>query len=72
MKFPTRDFTHLWNDLPKEQRDHLYPHMLESQILHIWQTKHKAMAAHEAHMKELKEWIGNIEHELNKYRENKL
>lgn len=42
------DYKHLWNDLPKEQRVKLMPHMIESQIMHIEQTKLKAIRHHKA------------------------
>jgi hypothetical protein len=63
---PTNDFDHLWNDLPFEERKRLMPHMVESQKLHIWQCKIKAIAAHKKHMKELDDWLSNLELELRK------
>ena len=58
------DHTDLWNDMPFEERQRLMPHVIESQILHIWQCKQKAIKAHRAHMKELDEWMANLEREL--------
>jgi hypothetical protein len=68
MKYFTRDFTHLWNDLPIEERKHLVPHMVESQKLHILQCKEKAIKAHKKHMAELNEWMDNLDKELNEYK----
>ena len=47
------------------------PYMVESQKLHIWQVKQKAIEAHKAHMKALDDWMANLENELNRYRRNK-
>jgi len=68
MEKPTSDFDHLWNDLPFDERKRLMPHMVESQKLHIWQVKQKAVAAHKRHMRELDDWLANLESELKKYR----
>jgi hypothetical protein len=69
MSEPTNDFSHLWNDLPYEERNRLMPYMMESQILHIWQVKQAAIRAHKQYMKELDDWIKNIENDLNARRE---
>lgn len=69
---PTRDFTHLWNDLPKEERLRLAPYMAESQLLNIWQVKQKAITAHKKHMKELDDWMKNIEQDLGRMKRNSL
>ena len=57
-------FNHLWNDLPKEERMRMMPHMIESQILHIEQCKVMAVRAHKKHMKELNDWVGNLRKSL--------
>ncbi len=67
MKTPTNKFSHLWNELPKDERKRLMPHMLESQILHLWQCKQKAITAHKKHMREIDEWAANLERELSGY-----
>jgi hypothetical protein len=72
MKIPPNEYNHLWNDLPTEERLRLWPHMAESQLLHIWQVKQKAITAHKAHMADLDEWMGNIEHELSVHKRNSL
>ena len=66
MTTPTDKYTHLWNDLPKDERSRLMPHMMESHWLHIWQVKQVAIRAHKRHMKELDDWMKNIEEELER------
>ena len=63
---PTSDFNHLWNDLPFDERTRLMPFMLETQLLHVWQGKEKAIRAHKSHMRELDSLIKNLNSELNK------
>ena len=70
MKVPTHYFTHLWNDLSFEERKRMMPYMLENQLLHIYQCKEKAVAAHKSHMKVLDDWAANIERELKTYLED--
>ena len=60
-------YSHLWNDLPFEERARLMPHMLESQILHIKQAKIKAVRAHRSLMREFNERMNGLQIELNKY-----
>ena len=59
--------SHLWNDLPCEERKRLMPHIVESQRRHILQCRKKAVDAHKKHMKELDEWVKNLDRELLKY-----
>ena len=66
MKTPPNNHTHLWNDMPKDERKRLMPHAMETQLLHIWQCKQKAIAAHKRHMKELDDWMANIKRDLDK------
>lgn len=68
MSKPNNDFTHLWNDLPFEERSRLMPYMVQSQKLQIWQVKQKAIAAHKKHMRELDDWMANLDSELRKYK----
>ena len=67
MTKPTSDFSHLWNDLPEDERKRLMPHMVEAQKLHIWQCKQKAIAAHKKHMEQLDDWLWNLDDELRTY-----
>ncbi len=64
MDYPTNDHDNLWNDLPAEERKRIMPHMIESQILHIWQCKQKAILAHKKSMKEFDDWMANLRREL--------
>lgn len=64
MTVPTREHDHLWNDLPDDERKRLMPHMIQTQKLHIWQCKQKAIAAHKKHMKELDDWMKNLDSSL--------
>lgn len=59
--------THLWNDLPYEERKRLMPHMIESQRRHIIQCRNKAVEAHKKHLKSLDEWVKSLDDELSKY-----
>ena len=68
MKAPPNNHANLWNDMSKEERERLMPHVMESQLLHIWQCKQKAISAHKRHMAELDEWMGSIRQELDKIR----
>jgi hypothetical protein len=56
--------THLWNDLPQEERERLMPYEIESQKRHILQFKAVAIRNHQRHMRELDDWIKNLDREL--------
>ena len=56
----------LWNDLPLEERERLMPYQVESQILHIRKCKEVAIRNHKRLMRELDDWIKNLERELPK------
>ena len=71
MKTPPNDHRHLWNDLPVEERSRLIPHQMESQILHIWQVKQKAIAHHKQYMRELDDWMASIKRDLDKHNSDK-
>ncbi len=60
MKQPPSDHTHLWNDLPREDRHRLMPHMIESQILHLWQTRSMIERGHRGTIAELNAQIENL------------
>lgn len=66
MKVPPNNHSNLWNDMPIEERSRLMPHAMESQLLHIWQCKQKAIDAHKRHIKELDDWMANIKRDLDK------
>lgn len=66
MKTPPNEYNHLWNDLPMEERERLMPHLVENQLLNIWQCKQKAIKAHKQHIKELDDWMASIKQCLDK------
>lgn len=68
MKVPSNDFTHLWNDMPYEERDRLMPYAIENELLHMWKSKQMAIEYHKKHMKEIDAHMANLEQELDKYR----
>lgn len=61
---PSNKFTHLWNDMPQEERTRLMPFMIEHQILHLWQARDAALKAHKAHIDNLDSWIRNLNESL--------
>lgn len=63
--------THLWNNLPDSERKRLMPHMIEAQILHIEQTKNKAIRAHKIFLRECNEHIQNLKRGLERYENEK-
>ena len=65
-KLPSNNHSHLWNDLPDEERARLMPYAIETQILHVWQCKQTALAAHHNTMREFDEWIKSLESELKR------
>jgi hypothetical protein len=66
MSGPTNRHSHLWNDLPDSERKRLHPFLIESQILHLWQAKQAAIAAHRRHMMRINSVIKNLKSELEK------
>ena len=63
----TQNHTHLWNDLPKDERERLMPYEIECQKRHMLQCKEVAIRNHKRHIKELDEWIKNLDRELSLY-----
>ena len=66
MKTPPRNHTALWNDMSYEERSRLMPYMIENHMLHICQSKEKAIAAHKAHMRQIDSLLRNLKLELDK------
>jgi hypothetical protein len=58
--------THLWNELPFEERKRLHPYMAETHILHLEQTRTLIVAHHNKTLDELDRQIENIKLELKK------
>lgn len=59
-------YNNLWNDMPKEERLRLMPHVIESQITLIEQAKGKATKAHRALMGDFNQQIKNLKRELER------
>lgn len=53
-----------WNDLPIEERKRLMPYMIQSQILHLQQGMRVAAEAHARYLREMNDWIANLERRL--------
>ena len=66
MKFDKQTHTHLWNDLPFDERKRLMPHMIETHILHLQQVRSMIVAAHKAELARLDAWIANCRDSLKK------
>lgn len=60
------EYSEIWNSLPKEERLRLMPHMIESQIIHIEQTKLKAIRHHKKFLDDCNDQIKNLKHSLRK------
>lgn len=66
VKKVTSEHSHLWNNLPFEERKRLMPYQIQSQMLHVVQCREKAVRAHKRHMKELDDLLTNLERELKR------
>ena len=64
---PTNNFSHLFNDLPDNERKRLIPFLLEDERRTIWRCKNKAIASHKRLMKEFDETTRYMKKELSKY-----
>jgi hypothetical protein len=60
----TNEHTHLWNDMPFEERKRLMPYMIETHILHLQQVRSMIIEAHKAELRKLDGWIKNCEESL--------
>ena len=63
MKFK---YTHLLNDMPKEERERLIPYEMEKHILHLEQAKIVMVRNHKRMIREMDDWIKNIKNSLKK------
>lgn len=70
MTHPTATHSHLWNDLPIEERKRLMPFMIQSQINHIRQCRKEAVLAHESFLSEIDAQIVNLGNSLSKLTED--
>jgi hypothetical protein len=58
-------FAHLWNDMPLEERERLYPYMTETHVLHLKQVRTMIIDAHKAELRKLDGWIAILENQQN-------
>jgi len=58
------NYSHLWNDLPEEERKRLMPYQIECQIRHTKAARLKAVRAHERHLREIDELVKYLESRL--------
>lgn len=64
--------TSLWNDLPTEERKRLHPHMIETHILHLEQTKLVIMRNHRRLIRDINDHIKSLQEGLRKAEKEKL
>ena len=64
------EFSYLWNDLTSEQRTSLMPYEIQTHILHLEQSKAKAVESHKKLMRDFNSHIASLTHELSKYRDD--
>ena len=62
---PTNEFGHLWNDLPMSERTRIYPFLIESKLLHLWQTRQLIIKGHERTLADLDAQMANLRRSLN-------
>ena len=56
--------SHLWNDLPFEERARLMPYMIQVHIRHLEQARTLTVRAHRKHLHEIDDWIDNLKQDL--------
>lgn len=66
MRDVPRNHTHLWNDLPFDERSRLMPHQIESQILHLEQARLVFVSGHKRTLRELDSTISNLKDNLRR------
>lgn len=64
MREVPNEHSHLWNDLPDAERKRLVPFLIESQVLHLEQTRSMIVRGHERTLAELDAQIVNLKSEL--------
>jgi len=62
------DFSHLWNDLPFEERTRLMPFLVEAQLRYIEQGKGIAIRAHKKYLSDVNILQKSLKQELKKYK----
>ena len=61
------DFSHLWNDLPIDERKRLMPYMVERQLRHLEQGKRIAISNHKKYLSEIGKLQKSLQRDLDKY-----
>lgn len=64
MPYTKTKHTHLWNDLPLEERSRLHPYMIETHILHLEQTREKIIRHHNGTIEDINKHIDNLKQAL--------
>ena len=67
MREVPRDHTHLWNNLPAEERKRLHPYQIETQILCLEQARAALVRGHNETLSSLDNWITELKNHLKKY-----
>ncbi len=57
----------IWNSLPLETRKGLARSRIEAQLLHMQQAKAVIVRNHKRTIREMDEWIKNIERDLSRH-----
>jgi hypothetical protein len=58
--------SHLWNDMPFDERKRLMPYAIETHILHLTQTRAMIVEGHRATLDRLDSQIKNLRNDLAK------
>ena len=59
-------YSHLWNDLPFEERKRLMPYMIARQLLHVEQARLVIVRNHQRTLDEMDDHIKNLKDSLSK------
>lgn len=57
-------FSHLWNDMPFDERLRLMPFEIESQIRHLKGARAIIVSGHNQTLAKMDKWIANLERSL--------
>lgn len=58
--------SHLWNDLPFEERSRLMPYMIQIHIRHLEQARALTVRAHRKQLREIDDLIADLKSDLEK------
>ena len=65
-KFTPQKYTHLWNDLPQDERCRLMPYQIENHILQLEQTRQVIECNHKRTIRDISDHIKNLKSSLAK------